>query len=185
MAKELGGQTTATAEPHRAVAGSEPNLLLTLGMTLGKVVVFTALMGLAGARVLRSLLTRAERTGSRELFTLTVAAIGLGVAYGSWNSLGCPSPWARLSPAWWSTVRTCRTGQRETSNRSKALLTCSFSWRWECFLIRRFSSCTPSCRGLVPVAVTDRVALVIIRSAGPTSQPDPISTAQPAGTVRI
>ena len=87
LAGALGGQTTAT-EPHGAAAGGDPNLLLILGITLGKVAAFAAVMGLGGARLLRLLLTRVERTGSGELFTLAVAAIALGVAYASAEVFG-------------------------------------------------------------------------------------------------
>ena len=87
LAGALGGQTTA-AEPHGAAAGGDPNLLLILGVTLGKVAAFAAIMALGGARLLRWLLTRVERTGSGELFTLAVAAIALGVAYGSAELFG-------------------------------------------------------------------------------------------------
>ena len=84
----LTGQTTAT-EPHGATAsGNGPGLALVVGVTLGKVAAFAAVMGLGGARVLRWLLTRVERTGSGELFTLAVAAIALGVAYGSAELFG-------------------------------------------------------------------------------------------------
>lgn len=54
-----------------------------LGATLGKVTAFVAVMLLLGARVLPWLLARVERTGSRELFTLTVVAIALGLAFGA------------------------------------------------------------------------------------------------------
>jgi CPA2 family monovalent cation:H+ antiporter-2 len=41
-----------------------------------------------GARLLRFVLARVERTGSGELFTLAVAAIALGVAYGAAELFG-------------------------------------------------------------------------------------------------
>ena len=52
-------------------------------VTLGKVAIFVALMLIVGRRVIPQLLSRVVRTGSRELFTLAVLAIALGVAYGS------------------------------------------------------------------------------------------------------
>ena len=55
----------------------------TLGITLGKVVVFIALMLVVGRRVFPWLLWQVARTGSRELFTLCVIAVALGIAYGS------------------------------------------------------------------------------------------------------
>ncbi|MBB5392845.1 MULTISPECIES: YbaL family putative K(+) efflux transporter [unclassified Herbaspirillum] len=58
-------------------------LLLTLGMTLGKVVAFVAVMLIVGRRVIPWVLERIADTGSRELFRLAVLAIALGFALGS------------------------------------------------------------------------------------------------------
>lgn len=63
--------------------GLEDGLLLSLGVTLGKVALFVALMLIGGRRLVPSVLGRIARTGSRELFTLAVLAIALGIAYGS------------------------------------------------------------------------------------------------------
>ena len=60
---------------------------MTLGLTLGKVFAFVALMLLVGQRLFPWLLKRVERTGSRELFTLAVTALALGVAFGSAQTL--------------------------------------------------------------------------------------------------
>jgi CPA2 family monovalent cation:H+ antiporter-2 len=49
--------------------------------TLGKVIAFVGLMLVVGKRVFPWLLKRVERTGSRELFTLAVIALSLGVAF--------------------------------------------------------------------------------------------------------
>lgn len=73
LAGMLGGIST---EP-------EQNLWLTLGITLGKVGAFIALMMIAGRRIFPRLLWLVTRTGSRELFTLCVIATAVGVAYGS------------------------------------------------------------------------------------------------------
>ena len=54
-----------------------------LGLTLGKVAAFIALMLVVGRRVIPWLLERTAGTGSRELFTLAVLALALGVAYAS------------------------------------------------------------------------------------------------------
>ena len=59
------------------------HLLCALGLTLAKVAAFVARMLLAGARLLPWLLDAVVRTGSRELFTLAVVAVALGVAYGA------------------------------------------------------------------------------------------------------
>jgi CPA2 family monovalent cation:H+ antiporter-2 len=59
-----------------------------VGITIGKVMVFIALMLFAGVRFFPWLLSRVERTGSRELFTLAVVALALGVAFGSAKLFG-------------------------------------------------------------------------------------------------
>ncbi len=58
-------------------------LLTKLGITVGKIVLFVALALVGGKRLVPWLLDRIARTGSRELFTLAVLAIALGIAYGS------------------------------------------------------------------------------------------------------
>ncbi|CDH06888.1 putative transport protein with NAD(P)-binding Rossmann-fold domain (CPA2 family) [Xenorhabdus bovienii str. oregonense] len=58
-------------------------LLLELAMTIGKVVAFILLMVLVGRRLIPWILAKTASTGSRELFTLAVLAIALGVAYGA------------------------------------------------------------------------------------------------------
>ena len=58
-------------------------LAISLGITTLKVAVFVALMLIGGRRVVPWILDQVSRTGSRELFTLAVLAIALGIAYGS------------------------------------------------------------------------------------------------------
>jgi monovalent cation:H+ antiporter-2, CPA2 family len=77
LAGVLGGQAPPGFE---APAGS---LWTVLGITLGKVALFVALMLVVGARVFPWILRRVVRTKSRELFTLAAIALALGVAYGS------------------------------------------------------------------------------------------------------
>ena len=57
--------------------------LATVVITLGKVAVFIALMLVVGRRFIPWALDRVSKTGSRELFTLAVLVIALGVAFGS------------------------------------------------------------------------------------------------------
>lgn len=83
LAEPLGGQ--ALSEEH--VVASTP-LVITLALTLGKVIVFVALMLLVGKRLFPWLLKHVERTHSRELFTLAVTALALGVAFGSAQLFG-------------------------------------------------------------------------------------------------
>jgi CPA2 family monovalent cation:H+ antiporter-2 len=59
------------------------NVFATLALTLGKVATFVALMLIVGRRLIPWMLERTARIGSRELFTLGVLAIALGVAYAS------------------------------------------------------------------------------------------------------
>lgn len=58
-------------------------LLSEIAITLGKVVAFVALMLIGGRRAIPWLLARSAATGSRELFTLAVLAIALGIAFGA------------------------------------------------------------------------------------------------------
>ncbi|MGE0874999.1 MAG: YbaL family putative K(+) efflux transporter [Burkholderiales bacterium] len=61
----------------------EGRLLRTLGIALGQVAVFVALMLVVGRRLFPWLLWQVARTGSRELFTLCVIATAVGIAYGA------------------------------------------------------------------------------------------------------
>jgi CPA2 family monovalent cation:H+ antiporter-2 len=63
-------------------AGDTP-LVLTLAITLGKVVIFGVIILSLGPRVVPWLLSQTARTGSHELFTLSVLAVALGIAFGS------------------------------------------------------------------------------------------------------
>lgn len=64
-------------------AGDDGPLWQVLGVTLLQVAGFIALMLLVGRRVLPWLLLQVARTGSRELFTLSVVAAAIGIAYGA------------------------------------------------------------------------------------------------------
>ena len=72
-----GATEAATALPTLG------GLLTSVVLTLGKVAAFVAIMLLVGPRVLPPLLRQVARAGSRELFTLAVLAIALGIALGS------------------------------------------------------------------------------------------------------
>lgn len=71
-------------------SGSVPadNLPLGLTLTLGKVAMFLVLILVVGKRVVPWILMQAARAGSRELFTLSVLAVALGIAYGSAQLFG-------------------------------------------------------------------------------------------------
>jgi CPA2 family monovalent cation:H+ antiporter-2 len=66
----------------------ETGMWRALAFTIGKVVIFIGLMLVVGVRFFPWLLARVERTGSRELFTLAVIALALGVAFGSAKLFG-------------------------------------------------------------------------------------------------
>lgn len=76
LAGILGGSTGTEA----AEASS---LWTTIALTLLQVGAFIALMLVAGRRVLPWFLWLVARTGSRELFTLSVIAAAIGIAYGA------------------------------------------------------------------------------------------------------
>ena len=80
LAESMG--TTGDGVPGAgSIAGS-------LGLTLLKVGAFVALMMVVGRRAIPWLLERVAGFGSRELFTLSVLAIALGVAFGSAKLFG-------------------------------------------------------------------------------------------------
>jgi CPA2 family monovalent cation:H+ antiporter-2 len=83
LAGSLGGDTSSVHAP-----GASDNTALTLLITLAKVALFVALALVVGKRFVPWLLVRVTRTGSRELFTLCVLAIALGIAYGSSAAFG-------------------------------------------------------------------------------------------------
>ncbi|MCC6205336.1 MAG: cation:proton antiporter [Hyphomicrobiales bacterium] len=87
FAEMLGGHPISADGGHDAGAGGQ-SVLLVLGVTLIKVAAFTALAVVLGPKIVPGILTRAARTGSRELFTLTVLAIALGIAFGSAAAFG-------------------------------------------------------------------------------------------------
>jgi CPA2 family monovalent cation:H+ antiporter-2 len=70
------------------LADSSSDVLATVGLTLGKLALFLAAMFVIGARFFPWVLQHVSRTGSRELFTLGVIALSLGVAYFSAHFFG-------------------------------------------------------------------------------------------------
>ncbi len=75
LAAVLGGKTAGPA-------AADP-LWQTVAQTLLQVSAFVAIMLIAGRRVLPWLLWHVSRTGSRELFTLSVVAAAISIAYGA------------------------------------------------------------------------------------------------------
>ena len=80
----LAGVLGGTAAP----AADAVPLWRALGQTLLEVSAFVALMLVAGRRVLPWLLWQVAHTGSRELFTLSVVAAAIGIAYGAAQLFG-------------------------------------------------------------------------------------------------
>ena len=80
-----------TLAPAAAASGAQAgpaDVWLALGITFAKVAAFVAFMLVVGLRFFPWLLKQVERTGSRELFTLAVVAVALGVALGSATLFG-------------------------------------------------------------------------------------------------
>ena len=84
FAEVLGGKPI---DSHGADSSQMP-LALEIAVTLAKVAAFAVLAMLLGPKVVPWVLARVARTGSRELFTLSVLAIALGIAYGSAHIFG-------------------------------------------------------------------------------------------------
>ena len=78
----LGGWLGGTA------SGGGQNLAYALLLTLGQVALFIVLMLVVGRRVFPWILWQVARTNSRELFTLSVVAAAVGIAYGSAELFG-------------------------------------------------------------------------------------------------
>ncbi|NUF14310.1 cation:proton antiporter [Acinetobacter lactucae] len=79
---------TAVLIGGKAPAGANGNIWLTLGITLLKVIGFIAFMLIVGKRVVPIIMQFVARLGSRELFTLTVVAAAVSIAYGSYAIFG-------------------------------------------------------------------------------------------------
>lgn len=76
----------ATPQGRRLVEASNP--VIALGITIVKIAVFIVLMLVVGTRVAPRILRYVERTGSRDLFTLAVISMALGVAFGAKELFG-------------------------------------------------------------------------------------------------
>ncbi len=84
LAVSLGG----TQGPGAAAGIAGSNALLAFALAIGKTALFVALMLFVGTRAFPWFLMQVARTNSRELFTLSVLAVALGVAVGSAMLLG-------------------------------------------------------------------------------------------------
>lgn len=68
--------------------GGNDNIWLTLGLTLLKVAGFIAFMLIVGKRLVPMIMQVVARLGSRELFTLTVVAAAVSIAFGAYKVFG-------------------------------------------------------------------------------------------------
>jgi CPA2 family monovalent cation:H+ antiporter-2 len=82
LAGLLGGDANGLVEK------SGDGILKMLALTIGKVSIFIVLMLVVGRRLFPWLLWQVARTGSRELFTLSVIAVAVGIAFGSAELFG-------------------------------------------------------------------------------------------------
>ncbi len=74
IAPLLGGTAPPDATSDLGPAGA-------VAIAMGKAAIFAVLMGVAGARLVPKLLELVARHGTRELFTLAVLALALGIAF--------------------------------------------------------------------------------------------------------
>jgi len=79
LAEVLGGQVPGAAHG----GGGDRGLVAELAITLVKVAAFAVLALLLGPRVMPWILRQVARTGSRELFTLAVLTLSVGIAFGA------------------------------------------------------------------------------------------------------
>jgi monovalent cation:H+ antiporter-2, CPA2 family len=79
----LSSFTQSNPADTTTVATTSKDVWIAVGWTLAKVSAFVALMLIVGRRLLPKVLWLVARLGSRELFTLTVLACALGVAFGA------------------------------------------------------------------------------------------------------
>ena len=84
----LAGVLGGTTDGGHGGSHGEQNIFLTLVITLAKVGAFAAIALTAGPRVMPWILRQVARTGSRELFTLSVLAVSIGIAFGSAKLFG-------------------------------------------------------------------------------------------------
>jgi CPA2 family monovalent cation:H+ antiporter-2 len=84
----LAGALGTSGSDSSAGPPSTAGAALAVLLTLGQVSAFVLIMLLLGPRVLPPLLRQVARAGSRELFTLAVLALALGIAVGSATLFG-------------------------------------------------------------------------------------------------
>ncbi len=83
LAPLLGGN-----DGNESHSAGHSGIFVTLGFTLLKVGAFVAIALIVGPRIMPWILRQVARTGSRELFTLCVLALALGIAFASAELFG-------------------------------------------------------------------------------------------------
>jgi len=86
LATSLGGETGGTDQPVQD--NNAMQIYLALGIVLGKFIGFVLLMLVVGSRLLPWLLQQVAATRSRELFTLAVIAVAIGIGFGAAELFG-------------------------------------------------------------------------------------------------
>lgn len=86
LAGSLGGEVSGA--DHPAQDNSALQIYVALGIILGKFVAFVLLMLVVGSRLLPWLLEKVAATRSRELFTLAVIAVAIGIGFGGAELFG-------------------------------------------------------------------------------------------------
>jgi CPA2 family monovalent cation:H+ antiporter-2 len=126
------------------VDANAPPLWMAVGQTLLLVSAFVALMLIVGRRVLPWILWQVASTGSRELFTLAVIAMAIGIAYGASALFNVSFALGAFSREPSCANRSSATGRRKSPCPCATPSRSSFSCRSECWLIRR-SCCNSPC----------------------------------------
>jgi CPA2 family monovalent cation:H+ antiporter-2 len=80
---------------------ADQSIWITLGITLLKVTGFIAFMLIIGKRLVPMIMQFVARLGSRELFTLTVVAAAVSIAYGSYAIFGVSMALGLSLQEWW------------------------------------------------------------------------------------
>jgi CPA2 family monovalent cation:H+ antiporter-2 len=90
---------------------AQPNIALTIGWAIGKILLLVATVFYVGGRVIPWFLAQVARTRSRELFTLTVLVLALGLAVAA-------TKWFGVSAALGAFLAGMVVGQSEFSSRA-------------------------------------------------------------------
>jgi CPA2 family monovalent cation:H+ antiporter-2 len=86
LATSLGGQTDPADQP--AQDNDAIQIYVALGIIVGKFIGFVLLMLVVGSRLLPWLLEKVAATRARELFTLAVIAVAIGIGFGAAELFG-------------------------------------------------------------------------------------------------